>query len=245
MHLGYNQDEGGSTPSAPTKKLKYSKETFVAAVEKSSSVLDILRKLGVSHRGKASYDLVRAHAQHYGIELPTYQRRIPSGRRTKIILCLNPDLPTRVPGSILRRELQNTGIEYECKACGLGPNWNGKHITLDVDHINSDWRDNRVTNLQFLCPNCHSQKTRPSKLHKECQSCGNPIFTRPEVHLCHSCRSSKAGKASNSKHPQPSIGKWPGLATLRRWFESKTNVEIARLVGVSESAVRKRRRRHV
>lgn len=35
--------------------------------------------------------------------------------------------------------------------------WNGKSIILDLDHINGDNKDNRLENLRFLCPNCHSQ----------------------------------------------------------------------------------------
>ena len=36
----------------------------------------------------------------------------------------------------------------------------GRSLTLDVDHKNDDWLDDRLENLQFLCPNCRSQKTR-------------------------------------------------------------------------------------
>ena len=34
----------------------------------------------------------------------------------------------------------------------------GRSLTLDVDHKNDDWLDDRLENLQFLCPNCYSQK---------------------------------------------------------------------------------------
>lgn len=32
----------------------------------------------------------------------------------------------------------------------------GKQITLELHHINGDNMDNRLENLQLLCPNCHS-----------------------------------------------------------------------------------------
>ena len=51
-------------------------------------------------------------------------------------------------------------MNYECNRCGQGPEWLGNAITLDVDHINENWMDDRLENLQFLCPNCHSQYSR-------------------------------------------------------------------------------------
>ena len=48
-------------------------------------------------------------------------------------------------------------VEYKCQMCGLGDMWNGKKISLHIDHINGIANDNRLVNLQFLCPNCHSQ----------------------------------------------------------------------------------------
>ena len=45
---------------------------------------------------------------------------------------------------------------YECSCCGI-TEYNNKPITLQVDHIDGDRKNNEMNNLRFLCPNCHSQ----------------------------------------------------------------------------------------
>ena len=58
----------------------------------------------------------------------------------------------------LRKRLIDENIfKNECNECGLGNKWNGKEITLHLDHINGDSNDHRIENLRILCPNCHSQ----------------------------------------------------------------------------------------
>ena len=57
---------------------------------------------------------------------------------------------------IKQRIVANDLIEYCCSKCGINE-WQGETIVLDLDHINGNNRDNRLVNLRYLCPNCHSQ----------------------------------------------------------------------------------------
>lgn len=43
-----------------------------------------------------------------------------------------------------------------CEVCGISE-WNGKKITLQVDHVDGNRTNNDFLNLKILCPNCHSQ----------------------------------------------------------------------------------------
>ncbi len=47
-------------------------------------------------------------------------------------------------------------IEYKCNDCGIDEH-NHKPIVLQVDHIDGNNKNNRVENIRWLCPNCHSQ----------------------------------------------------------------------------------------
>lgn len=55
----------------------------------------------------------------------------------------------------LRKLLIKT-VGYTCAECTI-QDWNQKPITLQIDHIDGNAENNLPKNLQFLCPNCHSQ----------------------------------------------------------------------------------------
>ena len=57
----------------------------------------------------------------------------------------------------LKRRLQAAELlPRHCEHCGLNE-WRGKPLSLQLHHINGDKHDNRLENLEILCPNCHSQ----------------------------------------------------------------------------------------
>ena len=73
---------------------------------------------------------------------------------------------------------------YVCSICGQEPVWQGKELTLILDHINGINKDDRLENLRWVCPNCNQQlDTTGSKnpnrkiIAKKyyCQDCGVEI----------------------------------------------------------------------
>lgn len=59
------------------------------------------------------------------------------------------------PGSgTIRRHLKS--IRDECWCCGI-TEWNNKPIVLEIEHKDGNGHNNDPSNLELLCPNCHSQ----------------------------------------------------------------------------------------
>jgi hypothetical protein len=57
----------------------------------------------------------------------------------------------------VKLRLIGEGIKQNrCEVCG-STEWRGRPLSMALHHINGDGRDNRLENLQLLCPNCHSQ----------------------------------------------------------------------------------------
>lgn len=59
--------------------------------------------------------------------------------------------------SVRQIHIRLSGEPAHCDCCKCEPMWNGTPLVIELDHINGDCRDNRIENLRWLCPNCHSQ----------------------------------------------------------------------------------------
>jgi 5-methylcytosine-specific restriction endonuclease McrA len=86
----------------------------------------------------------------------------------------------------LKTRLVRAGLlENNCHSCGL-KDWQGRPLSMHLDHINGVPNDNRLENLRMLCPNCHSQtptyggrNARLRRLQEAQSSCSITVATGP------------------------------------------------------------------
>lgn len=53
------------------------------------------------------------------------------------------------------RLIKENVFQSICSSCNL-TEWVGRPIPLELDHIDGNSRNNLLTNLRLLCPNCHA-----------------------------------------------------------------------------------------
>ncbi|MEU1512224.1 HNH endonuclease signature motif containing protein [Streptomyces sp. NPDC005811] len=143
--------------------VKWTKEILESAVAASTNMSEVLRHLGlevvgghhthISRRIKA-YGLGTSHFQGQTRRGKPWRPRTPEG-----LLVEQPAVTARrIPSDRLKWAMTTTGVAEQCALCGTEAIWRDRPLPLEVDHIDGDWRNNRIENLRFLCPNCHSTK---------------------------------------------------------------------------------------
>lgn len=143
---------------------KWTRDILEPVVAASTSVNDVLRRLGLEPVGGHHTNISR-RIKAYGIDtshftpvVRTERQRYNQRRRTaeEILVEDNSADARRVPGSRLKRAMSALGVEECCAMCGIEGVWLGEPLPLEVDHVDGNWRNNRVENLRLLCPNCHA-----------------------------------------------------------------------------------------
>lgn len=145
-----------------SKYEKFNKEEFQKLISESTSVSEILRKLGLKDKGynhikltkflkESDYDL----SSLKGRKIKRYNDTgIPKKRLSEVLV----ENSTGNSNKLKKRLIQYGVKEYKCEnpKCGI-TEWCGEPIVLQLHHINGNHFDNRLENLVLLCPNCHSQ----------------------------------------------------------------------------------------
>ncbi|MFI6561520.1 HNH endonuclease signature motif containing protein [Streptomyces sp. NPDC050534] len=141
--------------------VKWTREILQAAVSASTNICEVLRHLGLEVVG-GHHTHISRRIKVYGIDTSHFQvptQRVNAWRpRTPegMLVEQQPDRARRIPSDRLKWAMASTGVPEQCAMCGVEPVWRGRPLPLEVDHIDGNWRDNRIGNLRFLCPNCHS-----------------------------------------------------------------------------------------
>lgn len=138
-------------------------ETLRRAVAESVSIAGVIRILGLSLSGSV-YAKLKTLIRQHGLSTVHFtgqghHRGRPAVNRKSAdeILRPLPEGSRRTKREQLFRALSEKNVSYECAVCGTGAVWRGKRLVLEIDHLSGDWRDNRLENLRYLCPSCHSQ----------------------------------------------------------------------------------------
>lgn len=142
---------------------KYDKIELEQIVKNSLSISDVCRYLNIMPAG-GNFKTIKKHLKIFEIDIShftgkgwnTGDRYRNFGKVYSLDEILVKNSTYSSTSSLKYKLIKNGLKKYKCEECGL-TEWNGKKISLHLDHINGDNLDNRIENLRILCPNCHSQ----------------------------------------------------------------------------------------
>lgn len=166
---------------------KFSDELIIEAIKQSLTIKDALQFANMATSG-GNFQTVKRIIKKYNIDTSHFNKpgfrkgHSPKNKLTNGKMFVENSIYCR--SKLKKRILDENIIPYICSRCGINE-WQGEELSLHLDHINGIRNDNRLENLRFLCPNCHSltetycgkaNKVLP-KPPKKCE-CGKEINHR-------------------------------------------------------------------
>jgi len=143
------------------RKRKWSENDLRKATKQSTSVRQILHKIGLIEAG-GNYAQIKKYLEEYKIDISHLKGQgWNKGLRGigKPIIPLNKILVknSNFQSYKLKNRLFDVRLKKPvCEKCGWSKKSKDGRIPLELDHMNGNSKDNRLKNLRILCPNCHS-----------------------------------------------------------------------------------------
>lgn len=136
-------------------------------LDESNGYADVLRKLGMNEHGANPRTLKKVIAEYNLDETKLNENRhnlfsrcSEYANKANVKYSLNDILAGKHPGyqsgRLLERLIEEGYKERKCERCGI-VDWMGQKITFHLHHRDGDHDNNKLENLESLCPNCHSQ----------------------------------------------------------------------------------------
>lgn len=216
----------------------YSKEELEQIVKQSNSIKQVLNKLGYSTVGGNNHKTVKDRIEKYNIDISHFSYVKGIERNEKNIFIENS---TASQATLRRWYIKGGYTPYICSICGQEPFWNGKELTLILDHINGSNHDDRIENLRWVCPNCNQQldttgfkkirvaETKKIKKRYYCLDCGREITKKSA--RCFDC--------ANKIRKKVPIESMPTREELKNLIRNNSFVSVGKQYNVSDNAIRK------
>lgn len=150
--------------------------------------------------------------------------------------------------TVKRYLIQHALIDYKCECCGNDGEWMGQTLSLQLEHKNGVSDDNRLSNLGFLCPNCHSQTDTFAGKSSNKNGGGSrsrsdsATFKELSASLLH--HSPKKHEEKNKIPYSPYKIIWPSPEDLQVMLWRQPTTWIAKDLGVSDQAINKFCKKH-
>lgn len=130
----------------------FSIEELQEIVASSKSNREVSRKLGYKNAGGGTMQSINKMYKEYNLDTSHFTGQ--GWMKDNHIYESFTTCTYKSNGKTTRNALINLRGQ-QCEKCGI-TTWLDQPINLEVHHINGDRTDNRLENLQLLCPNCHS-----------------------------------------------------------------------------------------
>ncbi len=165
---------------------KYSNDEIIEILNNSKSFREALIKFEYSSNGTGGYVSAKRIIKNRNIIIPKYNYYGDGNTNPKYkldeILVENSTYTSR---TCLKKRLVDEGLlKYMCAKCGNNGEWKSESLSLQLEHKNGVNNDNRLENLEFLCPNCHSQSKTFAGRNNRCSFKKKTIKPLKSINSC-------------------------------------------------------------